>query len=47
MDDPIPNNVVDPSVVVRVEEPLLTVETIAEVVMAEVVCLVTVVEIER
>jgi hypothetical protein len=32
---PIPKIVVDPRVVVRVEEPLVTVETIADVVIAE------------
>lgn len=32
---PIPKMVVDPKVVVRVVEPLVTVERIAEVVMAE------------
>ena len=35
MIDPIPNIVVDPRVVVRVVDPLVTVDTIAEVVIAD------------
>lgn len=46
IDVPTPNNVVDPSVVVRIEEPLLIVETMAEVVTGEVDCLVIVEEYE-
>ena len=41
---PTPNNVVDPKVVVRVVDPLLIVETMADVVIADVEGLVEVEE---
>lgn len=43
---PTPNSVIDPSVVVRIVDPLVTVETMADVVMADVEGLVTVEEYE-
>lgn len=44
---PTPKSVVDPRVVVRVVEPLLIVETMADVVIADVEGLVEVEEYER